>query len=518
MSRSIHTTRKEFDLERKYQLSNDEIKEARINKLQDQLDTKRTIKREKRLTRKVEKVNIKNLEPIDPEGLLIKVMDEGEYIHYPVSKNDLVEVAKRLPMNAIAGIESITLSLGKEYQEEEFEGFGEKSYDPYTGRIYSADGPIYTPPILGVYRWSNNRIFLFAYVYDRHKLELDVVEPFFRLKMLRTFIHEVAHHDDNMRRSERGHCFGLNENRCENYAEAQETLWAETIVIPYLLETYPDEYDRLMSWIRVMGGVDISLKRLIGEYSGRIGNFYRLGFTIDAAVDEMIRNAIKGESSREIMLGFAHDLHIGDHYDLCMEALEAILTRDPKDTEALGIKADTLIHLNKYDEAEIIAKKCLKIASSNMDALQALCDIQINRKNWVILKEFSEKGIEIATDWRRRRFFEDNLIASLHLENYKTAENDVQSLPDKEGRFEQKKLAFIALLKFVSGEVENAVQIAKKVLAQEKVIAPAKAISKSIINKGLDEIGDSKGKLAFTEYEEDYLQMYGIRELIHRIG
>jgi tetratricopeptide (TPR) repeat protein len=515
MSRSIHTTRKELGLERKYQLSNDEIKETRINKLQDKLDTKRTIKREKGHTRKVEKYNIKHLEPVHPEGLLINVMDEGQYIHYPVAKDDLVEVAKRLPVNAVAGIESITLCLGKEYQEEEFDGFGEKSYDPYTGRICSGDGPIYTSPILGVYRWSNSRIFLFAYVYDRQKLELDVVESFLRLKMLRTFIHEVAHHDDNMRRSGRGHCFGLNEDRCENYAEAQETLWAETIVIPYLLETYPDEYDRLLSWIKEMGGVDISLKRLIGEYSGRIGNLYRLGFTIDAAVDEMIRNATKGESNREIILGFAHDLHIGDHYDLCMEALETLLTRDPKDAEALGIKADTLIHLDKYDEAEIIAKKCLRTVPSNMDALQALCDTQIKRKNWIILKEISEKGIEIATDWRRRRFFEDNLIASLHLEDYKTAENDVQSLPDKNGRFEQKKLAFIALLKFVSGDVEDAVQIAKKVLAQEKVIAPAKAILKSIINKELDEIGDSKGELAFTEYEEDYLQMYGIRELIH---
>lgn len=517
MSRSIHTTRGKLNLERRYQLSNDESKETRISKLQEELDTKRIIKREKELTRKSKKINIKHLEPVDPKGIVINVMDEGEYIHYPITKDDLVEVAKRLPVNAIAGIESITLCLGKEYQEEEFEGFGEKSYDPYTGRIYSGNGPIYTPPILGVYRWSNNRIFLFAYVYDRHKLELDVVEPFLRLKMLRTFIHEVAHHDDSLRRSGRGHCFGLNEDRCENYAEVQETLWAESIVLPYLVETYPDEYSRLTSWIKEMGGIDISLKRLIGESSGRVGNLYRLGFTVDSAVEEMIKNVSDGKSHREVMLDFANDLHIGDHYDECMKALETLLSRDSLDAEALGVKADTLIHLEKYDEAEITAKECLRIAPSNVDALDVLCDAEIRRKNWELLKEISEKGIQNAANWRKHRFLENNLIASLHLKDYKTANENAESLPDKKGRFEQKRRSLVALVRFVSGDVENAVLIAKEVLAQEKVIVPAKAILKSIINNHLDKTGYSEDELAITELEENYLQTFGIRELIYGV-
>jgi len=514
MSRSIHTTRVKLNLERLYQVSNDEVKEARLNKIQDELDTKKIIKRGENLSRKSKKTAFQLLEPVDPNGILINVLESSEYIHYPVSKTDLIEVAKRLPVNAIVGLDSITLCLGEIYQEEKFDGFGEKNYDPYTGRMCSADGPVYYPPILGVYRSSNSKIFLFAYVYDKQKIELDVIKPFLRLKMLMTFIHEVAHHDDNLRRSGRGRCFGLNESRCENYAEAQEALWAEMAVIPYLWETYSEEYTRLLNWINKMGGVDISLNSLIGEYSGRIGNLYRFGFTIDSAVDEMIKNVSKDKSNRDIMLEFANDLHIGDHYDECIKSLETLLARDPKDADALGIKADTLIHLEKYDEAEITATECLTIDSSNIDALRALCDVQRERKNWLLLKQISVKGIEISTGWPRSYFLENNIVASLHLKDYKAASQVVESLPDKKGRLEQKKRAFIALVAFVSGDAEKAVQIAKEVLAQEKVVVPAKAVLKTIINKYPNKAGDNGNGLVLTEYEENFLQMFGIRDLM----
>lgn len=514
MSRSIHTTRVKLNLERLYQFSNDELKKTGINKIQDELDTKKDIKRRKKLSRRSEKVDSQLLEPVDPNGILINVLESSEYIHYPASKKDLIEVAKRLPINAIIGLDSITLCLGKIYQEEEFDGFGEKNYDPYTERRCSGDGPIYYPPILGIYRSSNSKIFIFAYVYDKQKLKLDVIEPFLRLKMLMTFIHEVAHHDDNLRRSGQGRCFGLNESRCENYAEAQEALWAKMAVIPYLCEAYPEEYTRLLNWINKMGGADISLNSLIGEYSDRIGGLYRLGFTIESAVDEMIKNVFKGKSNREVMLEFANDLHIGDHYDECMKSLEILLTKDSRDAEALGIKADTLIHLEKYDQAEITAKECLTIAPTNIDALRALCDVQRKRKNWELLKQISAKGIQVSSGWRSYYFMENNLIASLHMKEYKTASEDAESLPDKTSRAEQKKRAFTILVAFVAGDAEKAVQMAKEFLAQGKIIAPAKAVLKAVINKYLDKAGDSENGLAFTEYEEDFLQMFGIRELM----
>jgi tetratricopeptide (TPR) repeat protein len=514
MSRSINTTRRRLNLERLYQLSNDEIKEARLNKIQDELDNKKIIKAGENLSRKSKKASFQLLDPVDPEGILINVLESSDHIHYPISKRDIIEVAKRLPVNAIIGLDSITLCLGEIYQEEEFDGFGRESYDPYTGRISTGDGPVYYPPILGVYRSSNSKIFLFAYVYDKQKLKLDVIEPFLRLKMLMTFIHEVAHHDDNLRRSGRGRCFGLNESRCENYAETQEALWAKTAVIPHLQETYPEEYTRLLNWINKMGGVDISLNSLIGEYSGRIGNLYRLGFTINSAVDEMIKNVSNGKSNREVMIEFASDLHIGDHYDECMKSLETLLAKDSRDADALGIKADTLIHLEKYDEAEITAKECLTIDPSNLDAIRALCDIQRERKNWILLKQISAKGIQVSTGWQSSYFLENNLIASLHLKDYKTAREDAESLPDKRGRGEQKKRAFIALVAFVSGDADKAVQMAKEVLSQEKVVPPAKAVLKAIINKYPDKAGDSENGFAFTEYEENFLQMFGIRDLI----
>ncbi|MBP2644396.1 MAG: Uncharacterized protein H6Q67_2283 [Firmicutes bacterium] len=506
----MHTTYGKLIWERRYQLIDDEMKEDHLRKIKNELDIKKIIKSEKKLYRKLKK-NFTLLEPVNPQGVRVNVLETSEYIHYPVTKEDIIEVAKSLPVNVLAGVNSINLCLGKLYQEEEIEGACERSCDPYTGRIYSGDGPIYYPPILGVYRPTNNKIFLFAYVYDKQIVNIDIIEPFLRIKMLITFIHEVAHHDDNLRRSGRGHCFGINEDRCENYAEAQEVLWAKTAVMPYLKKTYQEEYDRLLTWIKKMGGVDISLEELTGEYNPRIGSMHRLGFTIFDAVDEMISSVINGKSNRDITLEFAKDLHYGDHYHECMISLEKILSEIPGDTEALGVKADTLIHLERYDEAEIVAKECLAIDSLNIDALQSLCDVQRERKNWTRLKQVSATGIQVLDGGKNIRFIEYNLIASLHLRDYKTACADVEALPTRKGRLEQKKLAFTALVAFVLKDLGKAVQIANEVLSQEKVVIPAKAILKAIINRSSN--SDSNAFI-FTENEENFLQWYGIDELI----
>lgn len=511
MSRSIHTTKQKIILEQKYQYSDNAEKEAQLNKIKDEIDSKRIIKKRKSQERKTKDKNVLQLEPSDPQGIPINVIEANEYIHYPTSKKDLIEVAKRLPVNALAGIKSITFCLGKEYQEEEYDGFGEKSYDPYTGRMCSGDGPIYYPPILGVYRLSNNKVFIFAYVYDKKNLEIDIIKPFLRLKMMITFIHEIAHHDDNIRRNGRGHYLELSTDKCEYYAELQEVRWAYDAVIPYLEAAYSEEYTLLFNWIKSKTGVEVTLKSLINENPERIGNLYRLGFTLGSAVDEMIKNASGCKSDRDIILEFANDLHIGDYYGECMTALETLLLKYPDDADALGLKADTLIHLDKYDEAESTAMQCLRIDPNNIDALFVLCDIYLERKNWTLVKEHSSKGVKVSTGWQNARFLERSLIAALHLKEYKTAYECSSSLPDKKGGLEQKKFALTALVVFASGDnIQQSIQISRELLAEEKVIMPAKAISKAILIK----CGDNIDNFKVTENEKNYLQMMGIMELV----
>jgi tetratricopeptide (TPR) repeat protein len=492
MSRSIHSTWSKLTLERRYDFSDNDVKKLRIKQMRDELETKSMLKKRKYFSRKQGNSLINTNEPVKPESVVIKVEDSGEYIHYPASRDDLIEILKRLPTNVTAGIHSITFCLGKEYQDENWGGVGGKDIDPFTGRIcIDKNRHVYTPPVLGVYQSDNCKIYIYAYVYDKKLINLDVIEVFYRLKMLSTVVHEIAHHDDNMRRSGQGRWFLKNESRCENYAEVQQKNWVKTVVIPYLLEQYPTEYDRLLNWIKVNGGIDLKLTDFVDEpKTQKKGGMVSFGYNITYAIEEMINNVCTGKPSQAVMYEFAYDFHIGDHYDECMKCLETILSINPKDFEALGLKADTLIHFEKYDEAEIIAHECLVIDPSNLGALDVLCEVYMERKEWETLVKTSFSGIRASiNDWKYRYFLEYHLIASLFLGDFLTAEKDAEALPDKKGGIGQKKRALIALVALLSGDLEKAVVTAEEVLAQDRQYAPAKTIAKAVIDKAW---GDSR--------------------------
>lgn len=516
MSRSIHTTRQSYLNERKYQFRDEEIKKTRLKSLRDDLRRKRLLKEGKLLSRKLANLNFATTEALDSTAIPIKVMDKNEFIHYPASKDDLYEVAQRLPLNVMAGISAINLCLGKEYQEENWDD-NDFERDPYTGRIcFKEDGPLYLPQVLGMYQRANCKIFIFAYVYNKNYPVIDVIESYLRLEMLTTFVHEVAHHDDEMRRSGRGRWLGLTEWRCENYAEILQKEWVENIVIPYLEERYPREYDELLKWVSDNGGVNIPIKNLARE--PRIegaGGLIPLGYDTSFAVREMFQNVLKGKSSRDVMFDFACDLHLADHYDECLKSLDTLLLNNPDDAEAMGKKADTLIHLERYDEAEIVARDCLSIDPNNLDALDVLCDIHTENRDWCALKETSFRGIGAseAKEWKHRRFLEMNLIASLYLGDYQAAQEAAESLPGNKGRLNQRKQAFIALVASLSGDVEKAKRITTEVMAEESVIGPAKAIFKAIHNRIEAEFGLGEKRYSFTEYEKDFLSSRRIDEL-----
>jgi hypothetical protein len=118
--------------------------------------------------------------------------------------------------------------------------------------------------------------------------------------MLNTLVHEIAHHDDLMRRTGRGRWLKLNENKCEDYAEFKEAEWTKDIVVPYLLETYPDEYSRLTQWIKENGGINLHLTELVRPYDGKgHSKMFRLGTTINGAVEKLFSNAAQGKSARD---------------------------------------------------------------------------------------------------------------------------------------------------------------------------------------------------------------------------
>lgn len=517
MSRSIHTNIRNYISELRNDYSDDGLRINNLDRIKQQLDAKRLIKKSKRLERKLSGMMYNIPENFDASLIDIRILDSGDYIHYPASKEDLLGVAERLPYGALLGINSIDLCFGREYQNESSENIEEKDRDPYTGRLCSsAEGPVYFPPILGSYFSDTCKIFIYSYVYDKEELKLDVIEPYLRLQMLSTFVHEVAHHDDYMRRTRRGRWLGLNEWKCEDYAELQQWEWSGKAIIPYLMEAYHDEYAKLSGWIKEHGGVNFPLNVLAGESRGRkIGDMVKLVFSASSAVEELFINVINDKPPRETMLEFAKGLHYGDYYEECLDALNTILEKYPKDAEALGVKADTYIHLQKYGEAGHIAHECLNIDENNIEALEALCDMQRKTKDWDALKRTSERGIRATEDgtWEKRFFMEAGIIASLYLGDYTAAKEFAEAYT--EGRRQaHRKLAFESLVALLSGDIKKAVDAAQEILSKDDVVGPVKAIFKGILNKAVCEYGIDCKKQELTEYENNFLVNMDIAGLL----
>lgn len=324
MSRSYHSNIRKYINEKRNKYSNDEVKEEKLNQIEEEVFRKRFTKKNTLLSRKIGNRNIGYSDPFDPNTIEIKVLDEGQYIHFPASKEDLLGVIRRLPQNVVSGIDSITLCLGKEYQEDKVDNPYEETRDLFTARICTdEEGPIFTPPILGTYYTGTCKIFIYAYVYDREQLKLDIIEPFLRLQMLSTLVHEIAHHEDNILRSSRGRWLGFNDWKCEDYAEFQQMNWSETAIVPYLVDTYPEEYNELFNWIEEHGGVRFSLAKLAGELKGRrIGDRGKLIFSASAAVMNLFKNVTSSMSDRDAMLEFAKDLNYGGYYEECLKSLD----------------------------------------------------------------------------------------------------------------------------------------------------------------------------------------------------
>src|SRR5207302_1223034 len=80
---------------------------------------------------------------------------------------------------------------------------------------------------------------LYAFVVDPALADRPLWELLLRLWALSTFVHEVAHHDDEMRRTARGRWHLEPCEKAEDYAIALQAEWTRDVVVPYLERTYP---------------------------------------------------------------------------------------------------------------------------------------------------------------------------------------------------------------------------------------------------------------------------------------
>ncbi len=165
MSRSIHTTWHERHLEGRYDYVNRELQRNRLKEIDRDLQKKHLIKLQIQSQRRSRDSVRDYVASINTETIPIKIIDAGEFIHYPASKDDLTGVLNRLPFDITYGLDSINLCLGAEYQEDNVDDLSNVLRDPYTGRVCLDDcEPIYLSGIAGTYWLDTCKIFLISFL------------------------------------------------------------------------------------------------------------------------------------------------------------------------------------------------------------------------------------------------------------------------------------------------------------------------------------------------------------------
>lgn len=440
MARSIHITRQDLSREESFIYSDPGAHTKRLTYLREELETKRLIKQIGR-----DQHDSALPMPASADDIPIRVSDEGEFIHYSASIDDIREIIKRLPVGVLDGITSIELCLGINHQRGIIESY--MTADPLTGRVGHEMLPgVYTGACLGVYYRNRPKISVFAHVFDPSLPNRDVWEIILRLGMLSTFVHEAAHHFDATMRTDSRWRWD-NPDRVEVYAQRTEYDWVPMYVIPYLEERYPEQVRRFQEWIRYYGGAEIPLKYLVDEPNWlEKGKLYipmsRL-FGISDAISSLARDAANDVELIRMRLGFAFDLHCSENYDIPLEIIERVLREYPDDVEALTLKADIFIHQERYDEAEPLLYKAISIDGDDPEAWRHLANLHKFKKEWSELLLVANHILDTMCeyeDYDTLNALENSARAYMELGDYENCEIRLTEMADYKGIIADRKL------------------------------------------------------------------------------
>ena len=382
MARSIHTTHRSLR-----KLGNTKFSDEK-QKLKALKDAVTDLRRKRKIKRMVRSERQHQSPPMDGTPIVaipVDVRDENKFVHHGASAEDIHAILNALPEGATLGISRIQLSLGKAYMDERTDEM-EGNRDPYTKRLGCELLPgIYCGYTLGCFTFKSGLVSVFAYIYDRERisLPLPLCQFYLRLHALKTFVHEVAHHHDHVARVARGRWRSDRKENAEWYAEKMEHQWTQEIVLPYLRRAYPSEATALVKWVAHRGGLRVDLDFFAGDTRRTMRNgLMRLVFGTSGAFENWVGELANCKSLAESRLAFAWELHYCDLYDECLVILEALLKVSPEWVPALTCKADTLVHLEKYEEALLTARRALELDPTNADAWETQGDVFERQDNW----------------------------------------------------------------------------------------------------------------------------------------
>ncbi len=348
MSRSIHSTHRDLREARLRSYRDDKMKAAELAEIEKDLGRKRTIKGAVLGARSAEELEM-------PGGLAgpipIRIADKGPHILHPATPEDIQAVQRRLPAGILEGISEIVLSLGEHVQAE-----GDHAHvwypDPITNRIGLEILPgFYKGWIWGTYESSACRITLHSFVFDPSRPCPMPTKAYFKLQVLSTFVHEVAHHFDHTRRTARGRWLAFEGTKVEHFAEHRQHEWTQECVVPYLEDTYPQDVAELLQWLEVHGKLRFTLGELISDPRQAYVS------TIERTVENLLTDVMRETTLLEKLFNFAVNLKIADRYERAQEAVDHILAEAPEQDEALELRANIWIFQENYAEAALLASQ-----------------------------------------------------------------------------------------------------------------------------------------------------------------
>ena|SRR5206468_4754685 len=191
--------------------------------------------------RRTRKAGARNVVPAVGGEPKVTIEHEHDVVFFPVSSEVVRQVIGLLPPGAIDGLRSVRLEAGLRYVNQHADPGDEP--DPLLGRRGFEIFPgVYAPSIRGTYSVKSGDIRVFCYVKSTTLVLTPRQEADVRRAILRTLVHEVAHHYDRVNRVARDRWRMDNVAKVERYAEGLAERWCAQVVTPYLEAIYAKQW------------------------------------------------------------------------------------------------------------------------------------------------------------------------------------------------------------------------------------------------------------------------------------
>lgn len=347
MSRSVHTTRQTLRRALRWDFAEQGEKQALVAAARSELWKKRVLKAQ---LSEEDQHRPESSGHFNPDIIPIRVRDEGPYVHHGATPADLRAIMHLLPAQAVDGLSEIKLELGRQPMKKAAWP-GRHTPDPWVGRYSTEMLPgVWVGPLLGTYSYPRGLIRLYAFVVSRqrHRLPARHRRFFLRLEVLRTFVHEVAHHHDEVFRRRRGRWLKLRTGLVESYAEQCEHQWMHQIVVPFLETAYPRESAEFLAWIREIGGLDVPLAFFAGDERTMQRDGRRIHrHTIRDAFCCWLDGLTESRNPDRARLLLASELSVAGAYPEALAIIDQVPAASPEHPSAHSLRTELLARVSE---------------------------------------------------------------------------------------------------------------------------------------------------------------------------